>query len=85
MGQDSCNWRSFWDLATPGEARDVLLEIYGVRQARQAAVENAQLACCDDRAEDQRFWLAVLCQLYGIDLDAYFGPIRPVQSRPARS
>ena len=84
MGQNSCNWRSYWDLATPDQACGVLLERYGPRRAKRAAVESVRAARLDDRDADRWFWLAVLCRLHGVDLDAYFGSRQPVQGHLRR-
>lgn len=54
---DALEWTSFWDLATPGEAAALLLEIYGAAAA-DAAASAAADALADERDEDARFWVA---------------------------
>lgn len=73
MRQESSKRQSSWDLASPGDACGVLLARYGAAQAKRAAAQGARAAQGDARAADRRFWLAVLCRLYGVDLDAHFG------------
>lgn len=77
MRQESNKRQSFWDLTSPGEACGVLLARYGAGRAKRAVAQGARAALGDARAADRRFWLAVLCRLYGVDLDAYFGSGRP--------
>ena len=82
MRQESSKRQSFWNLASPGEACGVLLARFGVGRAKRAAAQAARAAQGDARAADRRFWLAVLCRLYGVDLDAYFGSGRPGSGGP---
>ena len=84
MRRESGNWHSFRDLATPGEASAVLLARYGAGRARRAAARRARMARGEDCAADYRFRLAVLCRLYGVDLDVDFGSGRSLRGRCAR-
>lgn len=58
MEEDCFDWRSFWDLASPGKMVPVLLELYGA-QAGDAVMQCILTAAADGRDEDRRFWLAV--------------------------
>ncbi len=85
MRQESSKRQSFWDRGTPGEACGVLRARFGAGQAKRTAAQGAWAAQEDARAADRRFWLAVLCRLHGVDLDAYFSSGRPVPGRCVRS
>ena len=59
------DWSSFWDLASPEEAARALRGIYG-RDAARASAECLLVATTDGRADDCKFWMAVLAELgYG--------------------
>ena len=62
MEEDSFDWRSFWDLASPDEAAIAFVELYGANAGR-AAHQCVLTAAVDGRDEDQRFWLAVVARL----------------------
>ena len=64
MGDRPLDWRSFWDVATPRHAAQMLLAHYGA-SARQAAAQCAQAALEDERWEDHGFWKAALDELQG--------------------
>ena len=57
-------WDSFWDLGTPEEVADWLVEEHG-NQAKHAAARCARQARLDGRSSDHWFWVAVLCRLLG--------------------
>ena len=59
------DWHSFFDIATPDHAAKALTEMYG-EGAKLAAVECAWQAREDGRPDDYRFWIVVLCRLYGV-------------------
>lgn len=54
-GLDSLDWESFWDLATPSEAADVLFALYDSGAAK-AAADSRAAARADGREDDVRFW-----------------------------
>ena len=62
MEEDRFNWRSFWDLASPGKMVLVFIELYGT-DADRAVKQCIQTATADGRDEDRRFWLAVAASL----------------------
>jgi hypothetical protein len=64
MADESPDWQSFWDLASPEEAARILLESYGA-DAIGAATECAETAEGDGRETDHQFWIAVLAHLRG--------------------
>lgn len=55
MDLDSIDWESFWDLATPEQAADILFALYGSGAAK-AAADSRAAARADGREEDVRFW-----------------------------
>lgn len=55
MDFDSVDWKSFWDLVTPEQAADVLVELYGKGAAR-AAADSRAAAQADGREDDVWFW-----------------------------
>lgn len=59
---DSLNWKSFWGLATPERAANLLRELYG-EDAAGAAASCLAAALADNRDEDSRFWDAVQAAL----------------------
>lgn len=65
MAEQLETWRSFWDLATPHQAAELLREAHD-EGAKAAALDCALAARADLRPEDYRFWLCVLCLLYGV-------------------
>lgn len=56
------DWTSFWDLATPAEAADLLRVEHGA-DALRVAEHCAAVAQGDDRDSDHDFWLAVVAGL----------------------
>ncbi len=58
-------WRSFWDLATPHQAAELLRQEHN-EGAKAAALDCALAARADLRPEDYHFWLCVLCLLYDV-------------------
>jgi hypothetical protein len=65
MGDRPLDWQSFWDVATPRHAAQMLLEHYGAA-ARQAAAHCARAALADERRADHDFWNAALEELQAI-------------------
>lgn len=85
MRRHTCIPFSFWQLASPDQACRALVEMYGDRRAKWAAVQHASAAQCDGHEADHRFWLAVLCRLYGIDPGDYAGSGRLIEGRNGES
>lgn len=62
--EDCCaNWTSFWDLTSPQEAAEWLINRYGAGAATTAAAHCALAAYGDERDEDYRFWKTVFGRL----------------------
>jgi hypothetical protein len=68
MGDRPLDWQSFWDVATPRHAAQMLIEHYGAA-AHQAAAHCARVALADERWEDHDFWNAALEELQGTAQD----------------
>ena len=66
MARQSLNWNSFWDLATPEQAAQVLVEFYGV-DAALAAAYCGLAAYADDRDDDYRYWFTVFRTLHIVE------------------
>jgi hypothetical protein len=66
MGQDSFDWDSFWDIATPEQAAWACVELYGP-DAALAAAHCGLAAYGDDRDDDYRFWYAVFARLRAVE------------------
>jgi hypothetical protein len=64
MEEDSHNWCSFWDLASPDQAARALSEVYGAGAA-EAAARCASAARRDGRYSDYRFWAVTFVKLHG--------------------
>ena len=62
MGNHSFVWRSFWDVASPKQAAQTLVEFYGAAAA-STATHCALAAERDGRDADRRFWQAALEEL----------------------
>jgi hypothetical protein len=62
MAQDSLDWNSFWDIATPERAARTLVELHGP-DAALAAAHCGLAAYGDGRDHDYRFWYAVFARL----------------------
>ena len=55
---DTLNWKSFADLASPDEVALAFIELYG-KDAHQAVDECIETSAADGREEDSRFWSTV--------------------------
>ncbi len=64
MGVALESWHSFWDPAVADRAAESLREAHG-DGAKAAALDCALAARAQERREDYRFWLCVLCLLHG--------------------
>ena len=62
MGSQPSDWQSFWDIASPKQAAQALLQFYGAAAA-QAAAHCALAAEADGRDADRRYWQAVEAEL----------------------
>lgn len=56
------DWQSFWDLASPEQGAEKVLELFGA-EAAAAAAHCAAAASSDNRDDDYRFWIAVLARV----------------------
>jgi hypothetical protein len=59
MTHEPTDWRSFWDITTPQQGADVIVEMYGPA-AVDAVLSCAAAAQSDNRDDDYQFWAAVL-------------------------
>lgn len=69
------DWQSFWDIATPREGANAIIEIYGTAAA-DAVLRCLAAARNDNRDEDFHFWTAVLGYIKSAD--------RPGETVPSR-
>ncbi|MDJ0945686.1 MAG: hypothetical protein QNJ30_19635 [Kiloniellales bacterium] len=65
MGESLKAWHSFWDTAASRRAAARLRALHGAG-ATAVALDRVLAARAARRREDYRFWLCVLCLLYGV-------------------